>query len=225
MNDKTCAIICAYNEERAIADIVGRTKRQVQNVLVVDDGSTDRTPQYAIEAGAHALSHLSNRGKGEALRTGFSFCVSQGYDRIVTLDADGQHLPEEIPLFLDKLRFYSAAIGKRDFSSPCVPLTRRLGNRLDSYILSNILGADIPDPQNGFRAFHGEVLERTLAGCRNSGFTFEIEMLVRMIRNREHIGWVPIQTIYSNEIKSHQKPLKHIADSARLYLNACLGKI
>jgi glycosyltransferase involved in cell wall biosynthesis len=226
MYKRSCAIICAHNEEKTIFDIASRAKKYVDAVLVVDDGSTDNTSREAIISGASVIPHGYNRGKGAALRTGFDFCLSQNYDLIAALDADGQHPPEYLPSFLSRLDFYSAVIGRRNFSVPEVPWMRRLGNRLDSMILSDILGVEIPDPQNGFRAFKKEVLERTLAGCSgNSGFTFEIEMLVRMIRNKENLMWLPIQTIYSPKIKSHQRPLKHIRDSMSLYLSAFMGRI
>lgn len=224
MGNKTCALICAFNEENAIGNVVRKAKLQLDDVIVVDDGSGDGTMRQAIWAGAGVIQHSLNRGKGEALRTGFDYCLERGYDRIVTLDADGQHLPKHIPEFSGKLDAgHSVAIGRRDFSEACVPLARRWGNRFDSYVLSMILGADIQDPQNGYRMFQREALEKALGGCKNSGFTFELELLVKLARNGEKIAWVPIETIYSPKIKSHQRPLKHIMDSVSLYAKAMTG--
>ena len=95
------ALIPAYREERFIGDVVRRARQHVSWVLVIDDGSDDATAQAAQAAGAEVIIHPHNAGKGVALQTGLRDLVMRGYDYIMILDADGQHLPEEIPRFLD----------------------------------------------------------------------------------------------------------------------------
>lgn len=227
---KTCAIICAHNEQRTIADIASRTKAQpcIDSVIVIDDGSTDETYKEAMKSGAIVLQHDVNKGKGAALRTGFSYSLEKDYGRIATLDADGQHLPEDIQRFAEQLdQRFEIAVGHRNFTSSKykIPFSRKLGNKIDAAMLSLILGTKVKDPQNGYRMFTHEPLEKVLCDNKNSGFTLEIEMLVKAIREGYNIGWVPIETIYKEEIKSHIRSVKHIKDSVRLYLSTVFGKI
>ena len=94
------ALIPAYNESRYIADVVARAQKHVP-VIVIDDGSSDDTAAVATLAGAEVIAHPTNQGKGMALNTGFDYAVQQGVDAAITLDADGQHDPDEIPLFIE----------------------------------------------------------------------------------------------------------------------------
>ncbi|MBW3020475.1 glycosyltransferase family 2 protein, partial [Candidatus Woesearchaeota archaeon] len=189
---RTCALICAYNEEETIARAVGRTACFIPT-YVIDDGSKDKTMENAKRAGAFVYSHETNRGKGDALKTGFEHFFKTNYEAIITLDADLQHPPEYIPQFIEKLdQNYDAVIGKRDFSTISVPLSRKIGNRLDSKILSKLLGQEIPDPQNGFRAFKKETLEKIIPNLTNSGFPYELELLIKMTKERYKIGWQEI---------------------------------
>ena len=95
-------IIPALNAQRTIANIVVETRKQLEPVIVIDDGSNDSTGAVAAAAGAIVLRHDVNRGKGAALKTGFAWALDNGCDAVITLDADGQHLPGEIPKFLDE---------------------------------------------------------------------------------------------------------------------------
>jgi len=218
MVGKTCALICAYNEETAIRKVISETKKYVDEIVVVNDGSTDRTGEEALDGGARIMPHAYNKGKGAAMMTGFRYFLGSPYDNIVALDGDGQHLPRDIPLFAEKLdEGYDAAIGHRDFKGDKVPMSRRLGNKLDSKILSYLLKTNLPDPQNGFRMFTKQTIEKFFDDSGKSGFPFEIEMLINMAVEGANIGWVPIATIYDTEIKSHIKPMQHIKDSINTY--------
>ena len=101
MTERVLVLIPAFNAVRTVADVVRQCKSMLPNVLVVDDGSADATGSAASAAGAHVLRHPHNRGKGAALKTGFRHACEHGYDGVITLDADGQHLPHEIPKFID----------------------------------------------------------------------------------------------------------------------------
>ena len=214
----TCALICAYNEEKAIRNIAKSTQRYVNEVVVIDDGSTDETIGEALMGGARIMTHSYNKGKGAAMMTGFEYFLSSSYDNIVALDGDGQHLPKDIPLFEETLnKGYDAVIGHRDFKGDKIPISRKLGNKLDSKILSYILKTNLPDPQNGFRMFTKPTIEKFFNNSKKSGFSFEIEMLINMAVEEANIGWVPIATIYDAEIKSHIKPWQHIKNSINTY--------
>ena len=101
LEEKTCAIICVYNEEKSIANIVRRSISYIPNLIVVDNGSIDKTAEEAEKTGAIVIRHERNLGKGAALRTGFNYSLQKGFDYTITLDGDGQHLPEEIPRFVE----------------------------------------------------------------------------------------------------------------------------
>lgn len=215
---KNCALICAYNEEAAIEEIAIRTEKYVDSLVIVDDGSKDNTTLLASQTKAEIIVHEINKGKGKALQTGFNHFFNSDYDNIITIDADGQHPPEYIPKFIESLeQGYDAIIGFRDFKGKNVPVSRRFANKMDAWILSQALKQKIKDPQNGFRAFKKQALERAVENITNQGFGFEIELLIKMIRQGSRIGWLKIPTIYSEDIKSHIKPIKHVKDSLKLY--------
>jgi len=199
-------LIPAYNEERSVASVVCSARTYLP-VLVIDDGSTDDTAQEARLAGAMVLSNGQNQGKGAALQTGIQQALEQGYDFVITLDADGQHDPNEIPIFL---KAYSAKqmdmiIGRRNFS--LMPTVRRISNTLGTKIFSWAAGKPIPDNQSGYRLISRRLLE-VLREPGERGFEFEVEMIVSCILHGYKMKWVPIRTIYGDE-KSHIHPLRH----------------
>ncbi|RME85221.1 MAG: glycosyltransferase family 2 protein [Caldilineae bacterium] len=200
------ALIPAYNEAAHIEGVV-RGVRAYLPALVVDDGSTDETAALATAAGAQLLHQPRNRGKGHALRAGFRWALEQGYRAVLTLDADGQHDPADIPLFLNAYRDTQAdlIIGTRDFHR--IPGIRRFTNSLGRVLFSWAIGQDIPDNQSGFRLLSRRMVEAALAG-REGGFEFEVEMIVACVELGYKLAWVPIRTIYAGE-RSHISPLKH----------------
>jgi len=219
--NNSCAVICAYNEEKTIGNIVEQTSQYVKDVIVVDDGSSDKTLYKAKRAGAIVLQHEKNKGKGAALKTGFDYFLKKKYDYAITLDADGQHIPHEIPLLIEKLEDgYDAIIGKRSFKSKHVPLSRKIGNKIDSKILSFLLSNEIHDAQSGFRLFTKKAV-KAASDIKNNGFHYEIELLIRLIKKGHTIGWADISTVYESGRKSKIKPIKHIVESIKIYLR-CL---
>ena len=211
------AVIPAFDEGPRIAAVVEGARRHLP-VLVVDDGSTDDTAARAEAAGATVLRQLPNAGKGAALRAGFRYALDHEAEAIVTLDADGQHDPGEIPTFL---RAYETArpalvIGRRDFAS--MPPTRRISNTLGRLVVSAAVGQDVPDNQSGYRLI-GRSLMSAMLDSREAGFAFEVEMIARCIALGLPIAWVPIRTIYAGA-PSHIRPLPHLTSFLRVARDA-----
>jgi len=212
------ALIPGYNEGPRIASVI-RAALEFLPVIVVDDGSGDDTAARAREAGATVIEQRPNQGKGAALRTGFRSALDSGYDAAVTLDADGQHDPAEIPRFLDAWRTEprpDLVIGRRNFRS--MPPIRRLSNELGGRAFSWAVGQPIPDNQSGYRLVGRRVIEATIASDE-SGFEFEVEMITTCIRLGGTIAWVPIRTIYAGE-PSHIRPLAHLRSFIRIVRKA-----
>ncbi|NPV40227.1 MAG: glycosyltransferase family 2 protein [Anaerolineae bacterium] len=203
------ALIPAHNEEAHIGAVAEAAKQHLA-VLVVDDGSSDGTAQAAEAAGASVTRHEANQGKGAALRSGFRAALEQGCDFVITLDADGQHDPAEMPAFLEAFEVTQAdlIIGRRDFRQ--MPFIRRLSNTLGTVLFSWAVGRRIPDNQSGYRLIGRRLLEtEAVLQSAEAGFEFEVEMIALAIKEGLNIAWVPIKTIYRDE-KSHIQPWKHL---------------
>ena len=198
-------LIPAFNEGEYIADVVMGALLSVSRVLVVDDGSADRTVPIAEEAGAEVICHQDNRGKGAALRTGFEALLEDGSEAIVVLDGDGQHDPAELPAFIKCAEESGAGIviGNRLAESAGMPRIRYWTNRTMSIILSWLSRQKIPDSQCGYRLIRREVLERINFTTEN--YDLESEMLILASRIGFKIDSVPIKTIYTGQV-SEIKP-------------------
>jgi glycosyltransferase involved in cell wall biosynthesis len=208
-------IVPAYNEAEAIGDVIARVRKHIP-VLVIDDGSSDKTAQVAEQGGADVYRQSPNQGKGAALRAGFDIALKHGYQAVLTLDADGQHDPDEIPSFLDAYQLTGAdlIIGERDFSQ--IPPVRRMANTLGMWSFSWAVGQQIKDNQSGYRLISRRMM--LAAGeSHESGFEFEVEMIVTCIQRGYQLGWVPIRTIYRGE-ESHIHPFKHTIEFTRMVL-------
>jgi glycosyltransferase involved in cell wall biosynthesis len=207
------ALIPAFNEARRIVPVIRAAQAHLP-VLVVDDGSSDETAQTAEAAGAVVLRQVPNQGKGAALRAGFHHALAQGCQAVLTLDADGQHDPAEIPAFLAAHRATGAdlVIGARDFTR--MPFTRRLANTLGQGIFSWALGQPVRDNQSGYRLISRRLVEAVLES-QEQGFEFEVEMIVTCTRRQFRMEWVPIQTIYRDQ-GSHIRPIQHMINFFRL---------
>lgn len=210
---RVLAIIPAYNEEAGIAGVLAGVQTYLP-ALVVDDGSSDDTAGVAEGAGASVLRQVPNQGKGAALKAGFRWALEKGYSAALTLDADGQHDPAEIPKFLTAYGEQGAdlVIGQRDFSH--MPPARRLANWLGRISFSWAVGTAIPDNQSGYRLISRRLMEAML-DSRESGFEYEVEMITICLRRGYALAWVPIRTIYAGET-SHIRPWQHVKNFLRI---------
>ncbi|MEO6207961.1 MAG: glycosyltransferase family 2 protein [Candidatus Limnocylindrales bacterium] len=207
------ALIPAFQEGPRIGAVVTAVRRHLP-VVVIDDGSLDDTAAAAEHLGATVLRQVPNAGKGAALRVGFRHALAAGAEAVVTLDADGQHDPDEIPAFVRAFQGSRPGliVGRRDFSA--MPPARRLANTVGGWAVSASVGQHVPDNQSGYRLV-GRTLMAALLDSDETGFEFEVEMIARCIALGLPLSWVPIRTIYAGE-PSHIRPVRHLREFARV---------
>lgn len=198
-------VMPALNEAAHIGDLVKKLRDLNLNVLVIDDGSTDETSKIAREAGATVIRHETNLGKGKSLAEGYHYAAAEGYDALVTMDADGQHDPADVPRFFDTYdrTGIPVLIGNRMHDRSRMPLIRRMTNKLMSRVLNRQMNQFVPDTQNGFRLYQTDVV--TMVIPHTDGFAAESEILLKLDEIDIRMGSVPIAAIYGDE-KSHIRP-------------------
>ena len=201
------ALIPAYYEEAQIQTVARRTMAQLDHVLVLDDGSTDHTSDEARKAGAEVIKHEQNKGKGAAIKTGLKELTARGFLYVLVLDGDGQHLPEEIPAFLEEANRSGAAfvVGNRMADTAKMPFVRKLTNQFMSGQISRLCGQPVPDSQCGFRMMRRDVIPHLF--CESNNYDYETEMLLIASREGFKIAAVPVSTIYGEE-KSKIHPVR-----------------
>ena len=215
--DKICAVIPAYNEEKALTLLLKKIKNYHLDVILIDDGSADKTAAAAKSQDAYLIRHPLNRGKGSALRDGFQFALEKDYDLIITLDADGQHNPAEIPSFINKISESNAAIiaGNRLHFPKGMPLYRLFINKLFSKITSMVSKQNIPDAACGYRIIKKEVL-RSIS-LNSNGFDIDFEILIKSAKAGFRIDFINIDCIYGGE-SSYIRPLRYWSAFFRLII-------
>ena len=211
------AVIPAHNEEKNIEQIVKKTKKHVHSVVVVDDGSKDKTAQLAEKSGAIVLRHIINLGKGGALKTGCEYAFSKGAKYIVALDADAQHNPDDIPRFSEKLAKYDIVFSCRKYSKQ-MPAVLRFGNMFISEAASILYNVNLNDTQSGFRAFSKEAYKKIRWNAAD--YSMESEMISRAGKQKLKYVQIPIQTIYSDKYKGTT-----VIDGMKIALNMIWWKL
>lgn len=202
MMHRVLVAIPAYNAADTLATLIVALERSYPHisVLVINDGSTDRTEEVIRVHGATVISHQSNLGKGAALRTGFKFALEHEFDAVVTMDADMQHDPAEVQLFLEEfLDDRTILIGVRRLSGE-MPFPRKVSNSLSTFVASVFAGCRIEDSQCGFRLIPTRVL-RALELDSNH-YDLEPELIIRAARAGFRIRGIAIATIYNDSVSS-----------------------
>jgi glycosyltransferase involved in cell wall biosynthesis len=201
---RTAVVIPAFNAARHLGGVIRDTSRFIplSRIIVVDDGSTDGTYETAARAGATALKHAENRGKGVALNTGILAAYDMGCEFAITIDADGQHDAREIPRFLQKELETGADIivGNRMADRKDMPGDRIFANRATSWFVSVRSGIRIPDSQNGYRLIRTALYKKLK--IKAARYAAESEVLIRAALSGATIDWVPVETIYGTETSS-----------------------
>jgi len=206
---KVFGLVPALNAEKSIGDVVRDCKQQLDTVVVIDDGSADRTGDVARTNGAIVLRHEVNQGKGASLKTGFAYAIENDYEGVITLDADGQHLPSEIPKILAAAEESGGdlVIGGRSHLFDHMLPRRRMANRFSAWCIAKCAGTRVTDSQSGFR-FYSTKLLRAIK-LHTDGFDMESEVIVRAGRGGFKILTTPISLGFIDGVStSHYKPLK-----------------
>ena len=214
---KISIVIPVYNHSKTLRDVVVRALEVHDAVMVVDDGSTDEGIGTLAGLDVQIVQHQHNRGKGAAILTAADACRRLGMTHMITMDADGQHNPEDLAHFIPAVQSDPAAIvvGKRDFEGISVPGLTRFGRHFSNFWLRLQTGQSLGDTQSGFRAYPLEVLKRLK--LLEKGFAFEVEVLVKAAWAGINFKEVDISVYYppANERISHFHLFK---DNLRLTL-------
>jgi glycosyltransferase involved in cell wall biosynthesis len=225
----TCVIMPAYNEAGTVADLARRILALgVDRLIVVDDGSTDGTGEQLAGLGLDLLTNARNLGKGGSLLRGLRHAFSGGYERLITIDADGQHDPDDIPRLCAAAAAHPdmIVIAARTEGRANAPWLRRFANGFADFWISWACGQAIADTQSGFRLYPVEAIRRVATQPRpGAGFAFESELLIDAAR----LGWrstvVPIRTRYNpGGRKSHYRPLQDTWGIVRMVAGKLLGR-
>ena len=192
--DKICILIPAYNAQETLGSVLKKIEPLKMDTIVVNDGSSDETKRVASENGAQLLEHPLNLGKGAALRTGFQYILQKGYQVVITLDADGQHDPSEIPFLLKIFQSVNPdiLIASRSAEFGKMTFLRRFWNRLGVKAVARLCHSDITDSQSGFRLIRTEVLKAV--DLSTSRFETELELLIKACKKGFGVLSVPIKT-------------------------------
>ncbi|MBC8502472.1 MAG: glycosyltransferase family 2 protein [Nitrosopumilus sp.] len=208
-------IVCipAFNESYAIGELIDKIKKNIEMVVVCDDGSTDDTKKIAMEHGAIVIEHEKKLGKGEALKTLFNYAKKSDADIMVTIDGDGQFLPEEIPNLIKPIVDDKAdvVIGYRFDDADQMPTYRKVGNKVLDKVTN--LAADLPfrDSQGGFRAYSRKAFEKIRFST--SGFGIDAEILVNAVNSGLRVAEEKVTVIYDTGGKTSTKnPISHTSE-------------
>lgn len=211
-------VIPAYNEARTIRDVASRALAQDVAVIVVDDGSVDGTPTRLDGLRLILLCNERNAGKGASLHLGLQRALAEGADAVITLDADGQHAPEDIPRLLEASQRNPGRIiiGARTRNTENAPKARLFANRFADFWVSWAAGRPIRDSQSGYRLYPAAAVAAMPADL-NGGFVFESEILIELARRGFRFATVPIASCYPEDARpSHFRPVRDIVRIVRM---------
>jgi glycosyltransferase involved in cell wall biosynthesis len=210
---RVAVAIPAFDAGASVGAVVRRAAAMGADVVVVDDGSRDATGDAARACGVPVLTHSVNLGKGRALKTAFDYLFARGYEAVVTIDADGQHPPEEIPKLLAPWREGAdLVLGTRAHLYAAMGRVRRASNGTSSWLISHVAGATLPDCQTGFRLYRRSLIETI--GFPEPRFEAESAVLVRAVRQGFRVVGVPVRLDRADgRATSHYRP---IVDSLRI---------
>jgi glycosyltransferase involved in cell wall biosynthesis len=208
-------LVCipAFNEGKVIEEVIKKCLKFSDQVVVCDDGSTDNTYEIADTAGAHVIRHNTNIGKGEALRTLFKFAMHSKNDIIVTIDGDGQFLPEEIPKLVNDIeqKKSDVVIGYRFDDATDMPNYRRFGNMVLDKMANIVTQISVRDTQSGYRAYSKDAIEKL--DFKIKGFGADVEILIEAAKKGLRISEQKVTVIYNTGSDTSTKnPISHTGE-------------
>ncbi len=220
------AALPVYNEVNYLDDVLAEVARYAEDILVVDDGSTDGTTEkLATKDGIHVATHTQNRGYGAALKTAFQFAIDHNYEYLITLDCDGQHQPKRLPRFVSACAGADIVSGSRylkKYEGDSEPPSQRLFiNRRITKELNELLGFSITDAFCGFKAYRVEALK--LLDIQDDGYAMPLELWVQAAARRLRVIEVPVPLIYLDLSRSFGGALDE-SEKRLQYYNECIQK-
>ena len=219
--DKICILIPAYNAQWTIGSVLKKVRSLGIDTIVVNDGSSDETKKVVLEYGVYLLEHPFNLGKGAALRTGFQYILEKGYELVITLDADGQHDPSEIPLLFEMFQSVEPdiLIASRIREFYRMTFLRRFWNRLGAKAVARLCHSDITDSQSGFRLIRVEVMKKI--DLLTTGFETELELLIKACKKGFRVLSIPINIPeIDGKFSSHFRPVTDTWLVCKLFLRS-----
>jgi len=217
MNKDAYVIIPAHNEQKHISSVIRKVRNYTNNLVVVDDGSTDNTSEIALREYAVVLKHIINLGKGAALKTGCEYALKNGAKQLIFIDADGQHQPEDIPRFLEALKNADIVFGSRSLNKN-MPLILKFGNWFINKVNNTMFGIKLMDTQSGYRAMTAAAYEKIK--WKSTKYSVESEMIANAGKKRLKYKEITIKTIYADKYKGTT-----IIDGIKIVLNMIWWKI
>ncbi len=214
---KLLIAIPAYNEESTIRKVIKSIPPKIKDIkkietIIIDDGSEDNTGKVAEKYGAIVLRHLINRGLGGAIATALEYAKINNYDLLITLDADGQHEPKDIPIFINSIRVNKndVVIGSRWLNGSDAPLSRIFINKIANFLTFFLCGVFSTDSQSGYRAFSKNAIQKV--NLHTSGMEVSSEIFSEIYKNKLKYGEVPIKAIYTKYSKAKGQRLSDAPD-------------
>ena len=208
---KVCVVVPTYNNSRTLADVLTGILKYTKDIIVVNDGSTDNTETLLQNfPQVKKICYVKNRGKGFALRKGFAHAIECGYDYAITIDSDGQHYADDLPVFLQKLQSHPRAIiiGTRNMDQESVPGKSSFGNKFSNFWFWVETGIRRNDTQSGYRLYPVKALQNIKFITYK--YEFEIEVLVRAAWKGIEVIEVPVKVFYPDKAQrvSHFRPFR-----------------
>lgn len=220
MEKNLFAVIAAYNEQKNISLVLKGVKKYIlsENIVVVDDGSSDNTYEASLNQEVTVLRNIINLGKGAALKTGCDYALNQNAKIIIVLDGDNQHDPKEIPHLLDKInQGYKIVFGYRKFDRN-MPFILKLGNLIIKYATKLLYNLELKDSQCGYRAFTSETYKKIRWTV--SDYSLESEMVANVGKHGLKYAEIPVETIYNDKYKGTT-----ILDGMKIVINLFLWRL
>ena len=209
-----CVLIPTYNNDQTLKDVVLRVQSITNDIIIINDGSTDKSSEIlASFKNITLINHETNLGKGKALSSGFEEAINQGYKYAISIDSDGQHYPEDIPLFLERMNQIPnhLLIGARQLKEAGQPGKNSFANKISNFWFTVETGLNLPDTQSGFRMYPLNKIKNL--NLKTAHYDYELEILVKSFWKGIKIESVPIRVYYppQGERVSHFKPIKDFA--------------